>query len=201
MDGSSQSADNRAEKLMLPPPCGSFEDDGDLKTFVRDFGASQGYVVVIKKSVKERVIYFCCDRGVICRGRKTKDKWNRPSRVTDCPFDVVGRKNGNLWLLIVKNGEHNHEAIKDIFEHRRSRRFTIEEIEMIKTFIYSRYSPKSILTALKENEPKLRSTPRDLYNVIQKIRNKTLTGFTLYGISYNYFPTCTVLIVYKCLFL
>ncbi|CAB4314350.1 unnamed protein product [Prunus armeniaca] len=46
------------QNKMLPPQPGTFEDREDLIKYVRDFGASQGYVVTIKKSRKDRESYL-----------------------------------------------------------------------------------------------------------------------------------------------
>ncbi|KVH93393.1 Aldehyde dehydrogenase, conserved site-containing protein [Cynara cardunculus var. scolymus] len=48
---------------MLPPPPGSFLDREELIQHVGEFGVSQGYVVTIKQSKKEKVVVLGCQRG------------------------------------------------------------------------------------------------------------------------------------------
>lgn len=47
---------------MLPPPPGSFLDREELIQHVGEFGVSQGYVVTIKQSKKEKVVVLGCQR-------------------------------------------------------------------------------------------------------------------------------------------
>lgn len=168
------------EKLMLPPPSGTFQNREELVTFARDFGASQGYVVTIKKSLRDRIVILGCDRGGVHRNRRKIDEIKRkrkaPSRLTNCPFEAFGKKDDNVWVLEVKNGEHNHEAIRDMSEHRYSRRFTEEEVKQIKVMTEAGIKPSKVLKTLKKRNPDLQSTPRHLYNVKAKIRQGNFTG-------------------------
>ncbi|KAL0384390.1 UNVERIFIED_CONTAM: Methylmalonate-semialdehyde dehydrogenase [acylating], mitochondrial [Sesamum radiatum] len=52
---------------MLPPPPGSFIDREELIQHVGEFAISQGYVVTIKQSKKEKVVVLGCDRGGVYR--------------------------------------------------------------------------------------------------------------------------------------
>ncbi|KAK3022741.1 hypothetical protein RJ639_045606, partial [Escallonia herrerae] len=160
--------------LMLPPTPGTFEDREELIKYVRDFGASQGYVVTIKKSRRDRRVILGCDRGGVYRNRRKieecKRKRKASSRLINCPFEAIGKKDDDVWVLTVKNGEHNHEALRDMSEHPYSRRFTEEEVRQIKVMTEAGVKPRQVLKALKQTNPELQSTPRHLYNLKAKIR-------------------------------
>ncbi|XP_062100666.1 uncharacterized protein LOC133806588 isoform X2 [Humulus lupulus] len=164
---------------MLPPQPGTFEDREDLIKYVRDFGASQGYVVTIKKSRKDRRVILGCDRGGVYRNRRKIDESKRKrkasSRLINCPFEAIGKKEDDVWVLAIKNGEHNHEALKDMSEHPYSRRFTEEEVRKIKVMTEAGIKPRQVLKALKQSNPELQSTPRHLYNLKAKIRQGTVS--------------------------
>ncbi|KAL4644413.1 hypothetical protein ACB092_02G163000 [Castanea dentata] len=164
---------------MLPPPPGAFQDREDLIKHVRDFGANQGYVVTIKKSRKDRRVILGCDRGGIYRNRRKIDESKRKrkasSRLINCPFEAIGKKEDDVWVLTIKNGEHNHEPLKDMSEHPYSRRFTEEEVRQIKVMTEAGVKPRQVLKALKQGNPELQSTPRHLYNLKAKIRQGNLS--------------------------
>lgn len=168
------------QKKMIPPPPGTFQDREDLIKHVRDFGANQGYVVTIKKSRKDRRVILGCDRGGVYRNRRKIDENKRKrkacSRLINCPFEAIGKKEDDVWVLTIKNGEHNHEPFKDLSEHPYSRRFSEEEVKQIKLMTEAGIKPRQVLKALKQSNPELQSTPRHLYNLKAKIRQGNLSG-------------------------
>ncbi|KAH9712656.1 methylmalonate-semialdehyde dehydrogenase (acylating) [Citrus sinensis] len=167
------------QKKMIPPPPGTFQDREDLIKHVRDFGANQGYVVTIKKSRKDRRVILGCDRGGVYRNRRKIDENKRKrkacSRLINCPFEAIGKKEDDVWVLTIKNGEHNHEPFKDMSEHPYSRRFSEEEVKQIKLMTEAGIKPRQVLKALKQSNPELQSTPRHLYNLKAKIRQGNLS--------------------------
>lgn len=164
---------------MIPPPPGTFQDREDLIKHVRDFGTNQGYVVTIKKSRKDRRVILGCDRGGVYRNRRKIDENKRKrkacSRLINCPFEAIGKKEDDVWVLTIKNGEHNHEPFKDMSEHPYSRRFSEEEVKQIKLMTEAGIKPRQVLKALKQSNPELQSTPRHLYNLKAKIRQGNLS--------------------------
>ncbi|KAM5548440.1 methylmalonate-semialdehyde dehydrogenase [acylating], mitochondrial-like [Rosa sericea] len=166
-------------RQMLPPPPGSFVDRDELIQHVGDFAVSQGYVVTIKQSKRDRVVILGCDRGGVYRNRKKQvdescseqnKRRKAGSRLTNCPFEAVGKKGDGLWVLTVKNGTHNHEPLKDISEHPSARRFNEREVLMIKEMTESGLKPRQILKRLRQSNPDLLSTPKHVYNVKAKLR-------------------------------
>lgn len=170
---------------MHPPPPGSFIDREELIQHVGEFAISQGYVVTIKQSKKEKVVVLGCDRGGVYRDRRKLideatgehvRKRKSGSRLTNCPFELVGKKEDGLWVLTVKNGSHNHEPMKNISEHPSARRFNEKELVQIKEMTESGLKPRQILKRLRQTNPELLSTPKHIYNVKAKLRQGNLTG-------------------------
>jgi malonate-semialdehyde dehydrogenase (acetylating)/methylmalonate-semialdehyde dehydrogenase len=168
------------EKKMLPPPAGTFQTREELLKHVRDFALSQGYMVSIKDSSKERYVTISCDKGGVYRKRLKNGENMRQrktaSRLTNCPFEVVGKKDDDLWMLTIKNGEHNHEPSQDISDHPSCRRFTEEEVLLIRELTAAGKRPRQILKALRQQNPSLVSDSRNVYNVKAKIRRESLSG-------------------------
>lgn len=170
---------------MLPPPPGSFLDREELIQHVGEFGVSQGYVVTIKQSKKEKVVVLGCQRGGVYRNRRkglddgTSElarKRKSGSRLTNCPFELVGKKDDGFWVLTVKNGSHNHEPLSDITQHPAARRFTENEVVLIKEMTEAGLKPRQILKRLRQHNPELLSTPKHVYNIKTKLRQGNLTG-------------------------
>ncbi|KAJ0053651.1 hypothetical protein Pint_02285 [Pistacia integerrima] len=114
MEGQDDDDDDRTlEKKMLPPPVGVFQTREDLLKHVRDFALTQGYMISIKDSSRDRYVSVSFDRGGVYRKRlKTGENMRQrktPSRLTNCPFEVVGKKDDDVWALTIKSAEHNHE--------------------------------------------------------------------------------------------
>ncbi|KAL6517585.1 Methylmalonate-semialdehyde dehydrogenase [acylating], mitochondrial [Orobanche minor] len=170
---------------MHPPPPGSFIDREELIQYVGDFSVSQGYVVTIKQSKKERIVVLGCDRGGVYRDRRKPvdetsgehmRKRKSGSRLTNCPFELLGKKEDGLWVLTVKNGSHNHEPLKDMSEHPSARRFNEKEVMLIKEMTEAGLKPRQILQRLRQTNPELLSTPKHVYNVKAKLRHGNLTA-------------------------
>ncbi|KAH9621882.1 hypothetical protein KSS87_019469 [Heliosperma pusillum] len=163
---------NVQQIMMLPPPPRTFNDREELIAYVRDFAVNHGYVVTIKNSKRESDVTLACDRGGTTRKRsigEPKRKRKVPSRLINCPFEVVGRKDDDVWVLKIKNGNHNHEPLNDISEHPYSRRFNEDEMRQIKEMIDAGAKPREVLETLKKSNPELQSTTRDVYNLKTKI--------------------------------
>ncbi|XP_038681678.1 methylmalonate-semialdehyde dehydrogenase [acylating], mitochondrial-like [Tripterygium wilfordii] len=179
----SQGSTGLNESMLLPPPPGTFVDREELIQHVGDFAVSQGYVVTIKQSKRDKVVILGCDRGGVYRNRRkaadessveSARKRKMGSRLTNCPFEVVGKKDEGLWVLTVKNGTHNHEALKDISEHPSARRFSEREVVLIKEMTEAGLKPRQILKRLRQTNPDLLSTPKHVYNVKAKLRQGNL---------------------------
>ncbi|PWA59401.1 methylmalonate-semialdehyde dehydrogenase [Artemisia annua] len=170
---------------MLPPPPGSFLDREELIQHVGEFGVTQGYIVTIKQSKKDKIVVLGCQRGGVYRNRRKSGddgtgelvrKRKSGSQLTNCPFELVGKKDDDFWILSVKNGSHNHEPLSDITQHPSARRFTENEVLLIKEMTDAGLKPRQILKRLKQHNPERLSTPKQLYNIKTKIRQGNLTG-------------------------
>lgn len=168
------------EKKMLPPPVGIFQTREELIKHVRNFALIQGYMVSIRDSSKDRYVTMACDRGGVYRKRlKTGENMRKrkvASRLTNCPFEVVGKKDDDIWMLSIKNGEHNHEASRDTSDHPSCRHFSEEEVKAIREMTIAGKRPRQILKALRQRNPNLVLDSRNVYNVKAKIRREVISG-------------------------
>ncbi|ERN09785.1 hypothetical protein AMTR_s00029p00241780 [Amborella trichopoda] len=172
-NNSDSECNNSDSNKMLPPPEEKFQYRDELLNYVRNFAMTQGYMITIKRSEKDRRVVLGCDRGgtyksngyISLQKRKTK------SRLISCPFQMLGvKKSDGLWVLKLKNPDHNHGPWKDISSHPFCRRFSEEEILRIKEMNVAGFQPRQILDALKQSNPNLQAVLTDVYNVKGKIR-------------------------------
>lgn len=174
--------ENVQENMMLPPPPRTFKDREELLTYAREFGVSQGYVLTIRKSKRNNSVVLGCDRGGSHRNRRNseapKRKRKESSRLIDCPFEIVGKKDDDVWEIKIRNGEHNHGPLEDMTEHRFNQRFTEEEAKQVKEMLEAGKKPREVLETLKQSNPELKSTPRHLYNLKTKIRKGKFSDCT-----------------------
>lgn len=126
---------------------------------VRNVAMKLGYLLSIKKSKKEKTVILGCTL-------EENAKRKRRSILTNCPFKVKGRKmKDSLWVLKTKNDKHNHDPSKDFIPTPPMVRFSEEEILLIKEMSTAGTRPREILYVLKQSNPKLRVTLRDVYRV------------------------------------
>ncbi|XP_077219971.1 PKS-NRPS hybrid synthetase cheA-like [Tasmannia lanceolata] len=175
-----QSQEGFEQNNMLPSPI-HFQTREELLEHARNFGKDQGYMITIKRSQKDKRVTLGCDRGGVRRSRKSSSANHRQrkigSRLINCPFKMEGRKKTDgSWVLKIKNGEHNHEALEDMSCHPFNRRFSEEEVLHIKEMIAAGVQPREMLTTLKQNNPNLLAMSRDVYNIKKKIRQENLSG-------------------------
>ncbi|XP_077246720.1 uncharacterized protein LOC143886562 [Tasmannia lanceolata] len=166
---------------MLPPPLRRFQSREELLDHVRTFAKTQGYIITIKKSEKDRKVTLGCYRGGYYRKKKNKpdnlQRRKHSSRAINCPFKMQGRKMKNgSWILKLRNREHNHEASKEISENPFNHRFSEEEVSQIKDMIASGLQPRQMFSTLSQSNPKV--SLRDVYKIKDKIRLENLSGRT-----------------------
>ncbi|XP_077246031.1 protein FAR1-RELATED SEQUENCE 5-like [Tasmannia lanceolata] len=149
MDIQSQEEFLEHEK-MLPPPITHFQSREELIEQVSGFARSQGYIINIRKSEKDRKVILKCDRGGVYKDTRKA----------------------------TTSHDHNHKAFEDISGHPSSRRFSKEDILRIKEVTIAGIQPHQILTSLRQGNPQLLAISRDVYNCISKIRRDILAGRT-----------------------
>ena len=142
---------------------------------MRNVGRNLGYVVVTRRTKQKngylsRVI-FMCDRGGVFKGQETSSR-NTGTRKIDCPFELHAcyYKSNDVWMLKVKNDQHNHEPAMFLEGHPFARRLTPKEVEMVAEMRRNNVPPWKILEVLKSHNENNVSTIKTIYNESNKIR-------------------------------
>ncbi len=168
---------------LAPPPAGVFPSREELENSARQWAGNHQYAITVKRSDKNRVV-LKCDKGGVYRNRRNLTDENRQrlsgTRLTNCPFEIEGKRDRilDVWQLIVKVPNHNHEPSVDQTAHPSLRRLTVEENETLADLTRARVEPRYIRTMLNDNGQGQALVMKDIYNARERIRNAALGGRT-----------------------
>jgi len=166
-----------------------FESRDELLNYVFSVSLNSGYGVTIARSHKNRqgeetTVFLKCDRGQTYRNRlhltdETR-KRKTATKLIDCPFSLVGRRNSEGWSLEIRHLLHNHEMSDHPSAISTCRRKVTTEFVEAKKLLISGIRPREILTSLRcSNTGRTTNiTSRDLYNERSRLRLITLDGRT-----------------------
>ena len=94
----------------------------------------------------------------------------------ECPFMLRGRPHANAgggWVLLVKNGCHNHGRADVLVGHPYPSRLKPHERVVVKDLTNNLVKPCHILSTIKDHDPSNVSTLKTIYNERQRIRRET----------------------------
>ncbi|KAI3747658.1 hypothetical protein L6452_10224 [Arctium lappa] len=151
-----------------------FKSRQDLIDWVQKLGRSLGYIIVIKRSRKNRSgvmskVILICDRGGKYRGTGSSSRHTGTKKM-NCPFELVGKYSSmrECWTLKVICEKHNHEPAEDMEGHPYAMRLTENEVRLVEDLSRKNVKPRDILSTLKEQNPNNVSTLRTIYNARRK---------------------------------
>lgn len=159
----------------------------ELTKALNSFAGFQGYAIVKQRTKKNSKtnevfkVYFRCDRGGksedIEHGRKRK---HAAIRLIDCPFSCFALNKVDVgWILILRDGSHNHESTSEGFHPAlRKMVMTISIKTSIETQIKAQATFFQILTILRLQNADCILKKRDIYNEKAAICRKTLGPFS-----------------------
>lgn len=172
---------------LAPPPENCYNSREELLTAVKSWASANGYAVVIAGSsnaIDKAKIYLKCDHGGRYRNKHGVQDNQRcratGSRLTACPFSVVGNCVQDVWHLRIRNSHHNHEASTTSVAHPSLRRLNEEQLEDVRQLTRVGAPPRTIVAALRGDatETPVPVIARDVYNARVQIRTEALAGQT-----------------------
>ncbi|KAI1004522.1 hypothetical protein K3495_g3695 [Podosphaera aphanis] len=150
---------------MLPPPEASYPNNVALMGALRS---------------DKRKIVIKCDRGSCFRSRAATGsikKRESATRLVDCQFRITARlQKDSAWILRITIANHNHEPSSDMRDHPTARRLNSSQRTKIRQLLKSGVPPKQILNCLREDDPTVLATPRNIYNERRNQRDEELMG-------------------------
>ncbi|PWA49219.1 hypothetical protein CTI12_AA483420 [Artemisia annua] len=173
---------NQNEELYLARS--KFDSYDDLLRNVRAFYYAKGYGISIRDSRKDKYVTLQCALSGVYKEKpekkrkrctEKKRKKSTGSRLTNCPFQISGKKGSDgLWVLSPINLTHNHEPTTDMSGHPSSRRLPPEDVQTVKHMTLSGIPPRQIISSLRQQNPNLPANSRTIYNLKAKIRKDDL---------------------------
>ncbi|KAI3826960.1 hypothetical protein L1987_01020 [Smallanthus sonchifolius] len=164
----------------------NFQSREHLVDWVVRRGRDNGYVIVIRRSRRKGddpsapviKVWLVCDR----HGERTSTATIRRvgSKKRGCPFKLEGVYDENIgyWKLTVIDGSHNHDPSLHIEEHAFARKLSKSEQLLVAKLYSQNMLPRNILATISEQNPESRCIKKDIYNLIQKIKNEMRVGET-----------------------
>ncbi|PWA47757.1 hypothetical protein CTI12_AA460500 [Artemisia annua] len=135
------------------------------------------YLATSKFESNDDLLKSCDLSGVYQDKRRagTKRKKSTGSRLTDCPFQITGKKGSDgVWVFKVKNLTHNHDPSTDMSGHPSFRRLEPDDVQTVKKMSLSGIPPRQILSTLRQQNPNLPAISRTIYNLKAKFRKDDL---------------------------
>ena len=144
-------------------------------------------LVIRQSNSKRGTVILGCDRG-----GKPKNCWNltpetrknnKGSRLTGCKFTVSLKQyftddGAEMWLITKISGDHNHELPENMIGHPSARVLCSAQREEVVQLTKSGVMPSMIIDKLRQSDPSVLVTDRDVYNMRQKFRMDELQGET-----------------------
>nr|GEZ85360.1 protein FAR1-related sequence 5 [Tanacetum cinerariifolium] len=163
----------------------TFKSVDDLLKSVRAFYYAKGYGLSISDSKKDEYVALQCDRSGSYRDVRSigeKRKRSTTSYLIECPFHIVGKKEGDgAWGFKIQNLAHNHEPFTDMSGHPSFRRLPQEDVLTFKSMTLSGIPPRQIISSLRQQNPNLPINSRTIYNLKAKLRKDGLGKRSLVG--------------------
>ena len=169
----------RQLKMLEPPPTGAYPDVEALVQATNLHARDQGYAVVKQRSKRNKrgephKVYLGCDRG-----GKYRDKANplgrsrdTSTRLTGCPFSLVGTCREGQWHLDVRCPGHNHAGSTIPAAHPRHRVLSTETQQAIANLSQAGAKPRTIISSIRLATPDVAICARDVYNARNRLRRQ-----------------------------
>ena len=146
--------------------------------------SSQGYTVVKtgqKKNKNEEIIknLLKCSRGGKYKDHVDSDlrEQTRAICTTGCKWAAYGRRDGTIWVLIIKNPDHNHPASPpEIYPAHR--RMTEEDLKTVLIDRKRNLDVYQITAGLRMDNPDRFFKKQDIYNALGVIKRRDLSSLT-----------------------
>ena len=171
--------------MLEPPPTGVYPDVEALVQAANRHARDEGYAVVKQRSKRNKKgephkVYLGCDRG-----GKYRDKANpggrirdTSTRLTNCPFSLVGTCREGQWHLDIRCPAHNHAASTLPAAHPRHRVLSTETQQAIANLSQAGAKPRTIISSIRLARPDVAICARDVYNARNRLRRQNLGPFT-----------------------
>ena len=168
------------------PPEAIYSTKEALLSAIQAHGRDNGYAIAIRSTQKNRILYDCDRAGTYqSKGKKptthsSRQRNNTGSKKCGCKMRVAGiyQEDSGSWALKTIEDTHNHgPSIAPIAHpaHRIASLLPEIRVEIIRNW-QAGMSNTLILSSLRIGFPGVTLTRKDISNIIQVERRRTLGG-------------------------
>ena len=181
-------SDDFIGQLVFPddclPPEAEYSTQNELKNAIDNWASSRGYHLIIQrssvvKSGRKRITYVC-DRQGEAPSTEAPRQRRTASRRIGCRFSIHVKELESTWKVQHRERpefcKHNHEPSSSIMAHPGYRQITAMVHEDISGFVNAGIPARDIQTIIRQSEPDIPLTRRDIYNTIGNIRRSKYQG-------------------------
>ena len=171
-----QNPANGPMQLLPPSTSGNYPTLEALIQAVNKHTAEQGYTVVkggLKRNKDKEIVknLLKCSRGGVYKNTVEPEERQRDKVVksTGCKWEAYGRKDGDVWVLVMKRSSHNHPAAapESFPVHRK---MTDDNIKTVRIDRQRNLSVYNIAEGLHISNPDRFFKKQDIYNAISTVR-------------------------------
>ncbi len=164
------------------PPENIYGSRQALFEAINTWARTRGYAFTTGKSTTEkngrRTVTFACDRGRRPPNPQIDRQRRTTSRVTSCPFSVLGKESSDqTWILKHRLDHrfsiHNHEPSQHPVAHPIHRQLS-RDTSQLADLTNAGLAPKEIQTLVRQSGSL--ATRQDIYNRVAEIRRDTCEG-------------------------
>ncbi|CAG8702825.1 5351_t:CDS:2, partial [Ambispora leptoticha] len=165
---------------MLLPSSATYESADELFKNVQSIANSQGYVLIKKRTRRDRYgnlknMTLRCNRGGVYNS-SGKLQRQTSTRLIDCPFELYAARYENLWHAEIRNSNHSHDPSEDLSGHPMVRRLTKQQLDNVKEMTASGSRTREIISTIRQNNPSASVISKDIYNACERLRQQNLAG-------------------------
>jgi hypothetical protein len=166
------------------PPEAIYSTKDALFSAIQAHGRENGYAIIIRSTLKNRILYDCDRAGAYdSKGKNpathpSRKRNNTGSKKCGCKMRVAGVQQEGSWALKVIEDTHNHGPSAAPIAHPAHRIASLEpevRAEIIRNW-QAGISNSMILSSLRIGFPGVTLTRDDLRNITQAKRRHTLAG-------------------------
>jgi hypothetical protein len=169
-----------------------YKDIATMRVAIEKIAEENGYAISGDCRTAIRVSFICTKGGKYNNKNKTnadvpmppefKRRKNTWTIKTRCKFRINGKPApGGGWQLLVSCPDHNHDSVLSnsaLPQYRRAA-MTTEELEKVKQMYKNGEKPSFILETLRSENKRSVLVMKDIYNLLQSIRQEELRDKTL----------------------
>jgi hypothetical protein len=175
--------------LGPPPPTGNYDTLAQIKPVLQAHARENGYAIIVQKSTPKDGAWVCSksgkydNKGKSSAVHESKRRKNTATTKTECPFRVqaaLDANTGKFTTVVVVVQDHNHDAVVAVsaLPHHRIGATAPKELQKVSDMAQLGHSVSAILSALQHANLDCCLLPRDIYNLLYKLRLDKLKGDT-----------------------